>query len=182
MPRYSAFQFYSERDTKTVSGYVEKESKAGSSTSGEKSTGGKERVVTERVENVSGSTAGASSSEFHMYLNARARERARLESIESNLALEKESKALQERVEANRREAEERTQKNAAKRKRKKEKALAARKNHKSSVPAAGGEGEEEGDEDGSSATTTAAVGVNEAEEHGDGDDDDGQQQQKRQK
>lgn len=124
MPRYTSFQLYGDRDAKVVSGYTEK--------GPEGAGGGKSKVTgAEKVENVSGSNAGASSAEFHKYLSARNREKARLENIEEKLKAEELSLSLQQKVEMNRREADERTQKNAAKRKRKKERAAIAKKSYK---------------------------------------------------
>jgi hypothetical protein len=54
MPRHSTFQLYSDTNTKVVSGY---EGSKDSATSVKGSTSSK--VVTEKVENVSGSCAGA---------------------------------------------------------------------------------------------------------------------------
>jgi hypothetical protein len=134
MPRHSSFQMYGDRDTKLlVSGYVDKNSASGKPP----------KVVTERVENVMGSCAGAGSSEFHLYLNARKRETTRMQEIEERERREEESKAFQEKILLNKKIADERTQKNALKRKRKKTKA-AAKKAVKNNSSAAGAATEQE--------------------------------------
>lgn len=108
MPK-SSFQVFSDVNTKVVAGYVENKA-AGSG-----------KVVTERVDNVMGSCAGAGSGEFHMYLNSRNREKFRVESIDSQRKQEEEEKAFKDKLALNKRLDEERLQKNAKKRQRAKQ-------------------------------------------------------------
>lgn len=105
MPK-ATFQVFSDINTKVVGGYVEPKSAGGG--------GGK--VQTERVENVMGSSAGAGSGEFHMYLNSRNREKARMESIDAQRKKEEDDKAFQEKLELNRKVSQDRTDKNSKKR------------------------------------------------------------------
>mmetsp|Transcript_13836 Transcript_13836/g.18919 ORF Transcript_13836/g.18919 Transcript_13836/m.18919 type:complete len:153 (+) Transcript_13836:39-497(+) len=119
MPRHSSFQLYSDTNTKVVN-----ETPAGSigQNAGVANEGSKQKIVTEKIVNVMGSTAGAGSCEFHLYISARNREIFRMEDIERNKILEEETAAYEKKVEKNKREADERTAKNAEKRKRKREK------------------------------------------------------------
>lgn len=110
MPRHSTFQLFSDTNIKIVND---------ASASGEQPKG---KVVTEKVVNVMGSSAGAGSSEFHLYVSARNREIFRMEEIEERRKKDEEEAEYIQKVERNKREAEERTLKNAEKRKRKKEK------------------------------------------------------------
>eukprot|EP01036_Dinobryon_divergens_P025429 gene25429-33975_t len=112
MPRHSTFQLFSDTTTKVVNDH-----NAGSDAGPVKG-----KVVTEKVINVMGSTAGAGSSEFHLYVSARNREIFRIEDIEERKKREEEEEAYIKKVEQNKREADERTAKNAEKRKRKREK------------------------------------------------------------
>lgn len=117
MPKAS-FQVFTDRNTKIIP------------SSGNESSGGSSggKIQTERVQNVAGSVAGAGSGEFHNYLNTRKRERERVEEMEKTIADDEERKAFQAKVEANKKEAEEKTKKNAAKRQKKKEKRKLRRK------------------------------------------------------
>ncbi len=102
MPK-ATFQVFSDVNTKVVGGYVEK-------------SGGAGRVSTERVENVMGSSAGAGSGEFHMYLNSRNREKDRMENIDAQRKQEEENRAFQEKLALNKKLSELRTEKNSKKR------------------------------------------------------------------
>lgn len=85
----------------------------------------------EKVYNVKSSVAGANSGQFHVYMQSRARETARLQGMEESTKKEQERLEFAEKLERNQREAEERTRKNAEKRKqkkRKREQAKAAQK------------------------------------------------------
>lgn len=130
MVRHSTFQVFSDVNTKTVSGYQEPSTSSSSKTEtgDNNSVKGSSKVVTERVENVMGSCAGAGSSEFHLYLNARKRETARLENITVNQKHIDESKQRELKVEQNRLADEDRERKNADKRKKKKDKKIKKRK------------------------------------------------------
>jgi hypothetical protein len=134
MVRHSTFQVYSDVNTKTISGYQDPSSSSTNSSANESSVvKGSSKVVTERVENVMGSCAGAGSSEFHLYLNARKRETARLENISVNQKLVDEHKLRELKLEQNKLADEDRERKNADKRKKKKDKKLKKRKFSKSS-------------------------------------------------
>ena len=122
MPRKS-FQVFSDYNTKVVSGYSE--SNGGTAQAA--------KLKKERIENVHGSCAGASSGEFHMYLNQRNREKFRLESIEAKEVEDEEKRLYQEKVRLNKQLEEERTKKNADKRKRAKAKKSQQNKKARSS-------------------------------------------------
>jgi Protein of unknown function (DUF1168) len=110
MPRYTSTQVFTDTNTKIVSS---------GSYGGDNSN---KKVKVEKVDNVMGSTAGAGSGEFDLYRSARRREITRLESMDKADKEEAERRLFAEKVERNRREADERTAKNASKRKRKREK------------------------------------------------------------
>jgi hypothetical protein len=67
----------------------------------------------DKVHNVMGSTAGAGSGDFHTYRNTRRHELNRLAKMESESQEEAELREFEERVEAKRKECEDRTRKNA---------------------------------------------------------------------
>jgi hypothetical protein len=114
MPRYTSIQNYGAHNTKVISGYSES---AGSS-------GGTAAPAPEKVNFVYGSTAGAGSSEFHVYQHARRRELDRIEYLEKDEIQKEESKAFEERRQEHRRVEDAIARKNAEKRhKRKKRKA-----------------------------------------------------------
>ena len=83
-------------------------------------------VSVEKVNNVMGSTAGAGSGDFHHYRHCRRREMDRLEGMEKRAVVEAQMTEFEARVEAKRKDCEERTQKNAEKRRRKKAKKAGA--------------------------------------------------------
>ena len=119
MPKLT-FQTFSDNNTKVVSGYVESSKKP--------------KVVTEKVDNVMGSCAGAGSGEFHMYLNARNREKARIEEIENQKSQEEKDRLFKEKIELNRKLDNERLAKNVEKRKRLKAKKLMNRNKSNHSI------------------------------------------------
>lgn len=87
---------------------------------GEKHTNTGKRLIVNRVENVSGSTAGAGSSEFDKYRKAKRREQDRLEDVDKRQREDAERDAYHAKVLRNKMEDEERTRKNAEKRRKKK--------------------------------------------------------------
>jgi len=126
MGRYSSVQSFTDKKTKVVGGYKEAEGGAGAG------GGGGARPAPppprpEKVDNVSGSSAGAGSCDFHVYRAARNREIVRLEQLESTRAQEAERAEFAARVEENRKEADARTRKNAEKRNKRKLKKLLAK-------------------------------------------------------
>lgn len=118
-----SFQVFTDHNTKIITSYADQ---------GAINVKGSRKVDVEKIENRSGSSAGAGSGEFHMYLGARKRELERIESLEKEAEIENTKKQFAEKVEQNRLEAEQRTQKNAAKRKKLKEKKLMRKKQKKS--------------------------------------------------
>jgi len=132
MPRHSSFQLYSDTNTKVVN-ETPTAADIGQRGVGIINEGPKQKIVTEKIVNVMGSTAGAGSCEFHLYISARNREIFRMEEIERKKVLEEESAEYGKKVEKNKREADERTAKNAEKRKRKREKEKAKASEMKSS-------------------------------------------------
>ena len=131
MPRHSSFQIFSDTTTKVVTGYAEGAlidpstgADDGEKVEGRQLPGGgviSNKIVTERVDNVMGSVAGAGSCEFHKYLDSKKRETRRMLDIETRQKQKDESEEFAGRLEKNKNVAEERTRKNSEKRKRKKE-------------------------------------------------------------
>lgn len=77
-------------------------------------------VITEKVDNPYGSTAGAGSGEFHVYRHARAREMARWKEMHAAEAEIKAEEDFQRKVQEDKRVEEERTEKRRKKREREK--------------------------------------------------------------
>ena len=77
-------------------------------------------VITEKVDNPYGSTAGAGSGEFHVYRHARAREMARWKEINANEAEMKAEEEFQRKISEDARAEEEKTEKRRRKREREK--------------------------------------------------------------
>lgn len=102
----------------------------------------------EFVRNVMGSSAGAGSGEFHVYRHLRRKEYARQKHIDQRAHEDQLDAEFRERVERNRREAEERTAKKRAKRQRRKQKL----KERRTSGKASAGSGAEPDAGDGSSS------------------------------
>ncbi|KAH8350286.1 hypothetical protein KR067_013030 [Drosophila pandora] len=86
------------------------------------------------VRNVMGSSAGAGSGEFHVYRHLRRKEYARQKNIQNQSAREAADDAYQQKLEDNRRAAEEKTAKKRAKRQKKK---LRAKKPREAKKPEA---------------------------------------------
>ncbi|UZJ51160.1 hypothetical protein CBS101457_000480 [Exobasidium rhododendri] len=85
------------------------------------------RAPREMIKNVSGSSAGAGSGEFHVYKHARRREYERIKLMEDKDRKEREVKEYQERQEAMQEQEDAKTKKNRAKREKKKNAKLAAK-------------------------------------------------------
>ena len=136
MGRYTSVQTFTDQKTKVVDGY-----KAG---------GAPEPARPEKVVNVSGSSGGAGSCDFHLYRAARTREKTRIEQLESTQVEEQDRAAFRARIEENRKEAETRTKKNAEKRKKRKQKKGLAKELAKSDGSAVAVSGNDDsGDDDG---------------------------------
>ena len=138
MGRYTSVQGFSDQNTKTIS----------SSSTSAPPGAPKAKLVTERVLNVHGSTAGASSSEFDVYRLGRRRELDRLNAMEQETRKAVVEELYVAKIERNRIEAEERTKKNAEKRKKKKMKKLFNKKKQKLSDGTANVADNEDSDED----------------------------------
>ncbi|KAH8290856.1 hypothetical protein KR054_006421, partial [Drosophila jambulina] len=83
------------------------------------------------VRNVMGSSAGAGSGEFHVYRHLRRKEYARQKNIQNQSAREAADDAYQQKLDDNRRAAEEKTAKKRAKRLKKKQRAKKPREHKK---------------------------------------------------
>ena len=138
MGRYTSVQGFSDQNTKTIS----------SSSTNAPPGAPKAKLVTERVLNVHGSTAGASSSEFDVYRLGRRRELDRLNAMEQETRKAVVEELYVAKIERNRIEAEERTKKNAEKRKKKKMKKIVNKKKQKLSDGTAHVADNEDSDED----------------------------------
>lgn len=107
MGRYSSVQAVSDQQNTRTTTYEQE--KASSST-----------VVTEKVHNPYGSTAGAGSGEFHIYRHARAREMERLKALEKTEQEKIEDEKFQNKLEEWKSEEEKRLSKKRKKRQREK--------------------------------------------------------------
>ncbi|XP_017079019.1 PRKR-interacting protein 1 homolog [Drosophila eugracilis] len=83
------------------------------------------------VRNVMGSSAGAGSGEFHVYRHLRRKEYARQKNIQNQSSREAADEAYQQKLDDNRRTAEEKTAKKRAKRLKKKQRAKKPREGKK---------------------------------------------------
>lgn len=126
----------------------------------------------EFVRNVMGSSAGAGSGEFHVYRHLRRKEYARQKYIDQCAVQDQLDAQFRERVERNRREAEERTAKKRAKRQRRKQKQKERRTAGKSGPQRAEDESssEEDDDEQTTAADAAAQETASAAAEEGSGD------------
>eukprot|EP01041_Mallomonas_annulata_P006247 gene6247-12649_t len=128
MGRYTSLQIYNEQNTKITGGYSTEEGNAAVSSASSSGTNvtalnlAKAVTMTEKVNNVSGSCAGAGSGEFDVYRASRRRELTRLDDLEKVHKKSEEERLFEEKVLRNKMEAKARTKKNAEKRKKKKEK------------------------------------------------------------
>lgn len=107
MGRYSSVQAVSDQQNTRTTTYEQE--KASSST-----------VVTEKVHNPYGSTAGAGSGEFHIYRHARAREIERLKALDETEQEKIEDEKFQNKIEEWKSEEEKRLSKKRKKRQREK--------------------------------------------------------------
>ena len=108
------------------------------------------RPPREMIKNVSGSSAGAGSGEFHVYKHSRRREYERIKLMEDKAEREKERQAYEERQKALEEQVSAKTSKNRAKREKKKNAKAAARGTaapDKAPAPLADEGQEERGDE-----------------------------------
>lgn len=120
MVRHSTFQVFSDLNAKAIDGYKEPVS-SGTQGNDARKVHKPDMSLVDKVENVTGSCAGAGSSEFHLYINARKREMERMENIEAEKKAQEEARLAAEKSARFKKEAEDRTRKNAEKRKRKKD-------------------------------------------------------------
>ena len=96
------------------------------------------RAPREMIKNVSGSSAGAGSGEFHVYKHSRRREYERIKLMEDKDKREKEMKEYEEKQKSMQEQVDAKTSKNRAKRDKKKNAKLAAR----GGAPVSGGTAE----------------------------------------
>lgn len=138
--RYTSVQTFSDQNTKTVSGYKE----------GPTGGAGSKPHKIEKVDNaVSGSCAGAGSEQFHIYRASRRREMDRIDNMEKDFVATEEGRIFAEKLDRNKRECDEKTQRNAEKRKKKKMKRDTAKKMPSSSLKPVSGDDHGDGDDDG---------------------------------
>jgi hypothetical protein len=122
MSRYSFVHTFTDQEAKVGSvPYDNVKSKSESETVSNEA--GKEKFRFNKVDNVSGSTAGAGSGEFHMYRAARRREMERLSSMEHEHKKKVEEAEFQEKRKRIQESLAEKTRQKAAKRRRKQENA-----------------------------------------------------------
>ena len=115
MGRYSSVQAFADNSGSMRA--VSYDQAVGASASAPSNRG---PVVTEKVDNPYGSTAGAGSGEFHVYRHARAREMARWKEMHANEAEMKAEEDFQRKVAADAKEEAEKTEKRRRKREREK--------------------------------------------------------------
>ena len=153
MGRYKSQQFYPDTATAKVrvEGLAEAapsawlgEDAAGQegSRDGSSSAGDAPRALAppkpDKIEHAVGSTAGAASSEFHLYRASRRREYTRIEMLDKAAAEAKEAANFADKVDSNKRDADERTSKLADKRRKRK---FNAKKNSNLNKAAKGADG-----------------------------------------
>lgn len=119
MGRYTTVQTFADNNPSVAKVDYDQAALASSKIADEKRGDFGAGVSVEKVNNVMGSTAGAGSGDFHHYRHCRRREMERLESMEKRSKEEEANLEFEKRVEAKRKECEERTRKNAEKRRRK---------------------------------------------------------------
>mmetsp|Transcript_7259 Transcript_7259/g.10697 ORF Transcript_7259/g.10697 Transcript_7259/m.10697 type:complete len:251 (-) Transcript_7259:348-1100(-) len=119
MGRYTTVQAYSDNNPNMRSVAYDQATGANKVAEGGAAKSGS--VKPEKVVNPYSSTAGAGSGEFHVYRHARAREIARLESLDRAEEEELAEQEFQTKISANEKEDRERTEKRRKKRQREKE-------------------------------------------------------------
>mmetsp|Transcript_16387 Transcript_16387/g.24165 ORF Transcript_16387/g.24165 Transcript_16387/m.24165 type:complete len:247 (-) Transcript_16387:383-1123(-) len=119
MGRYTTVQAYSDNNPNMRS--VAYDQVTGANKVAEGGTAKSGSVKPEKVVNPYSSTAGAGSGEFHVYRHARAREIARLESLDRAEEEELAEQEFQTKISANEKQDRERTDKRRKKRQREKE-------------------------------------------------------------
>lgn len=126
MGRYTSVQAYTDNNPSMRSVPYEQATSsstaaAASSTSAEANNSNNTRVITEKVDNPYGSTAGAGSGEFHVYRHARAREAARWKAIHESEAERKAESEFRSQLANDNLIEENKTEKRRRKRERAKE-------------------------------------------------------------
>jgi hypothetical protein len=118
MGRYTTIQAFADNSGSMRA--VAYDQAVGASASGAAPAAARGPVVTEKVDNPYGSTAGAGSGEFHVYRHARAREMARWKEIHATEAETKAEEEFQRKVAEDTRVEAEKTEKRRRKREREK--------------------------------------------------------------
>ena len=113
MGRYTTVQTFADNNPGIAKLPYDEAALASSKTVDEKTGSFGAGVTVEKVNNVMGSTAGAGSGEYHMYRHGRRREMERIADMEKSAVECEKEEAFEARVEAKRKECEERTRKNA---------------------------------------------------------------------
>ena len=127
MGRYTSIQTFSDQSTKVISNNSSSSSNDTSNNTNNTNNSNnnvntsKITALAEKVDNVQSSSAGAGSDQFYIYQNARSREMKRLEDMEEIQRIEIDKAAFKDKVERNKRQADDKTSKNAAKRRKRKE-------------------------------------------------------------
>lgn len=115
MGRFTSVQGFADNNSNNRT--ITYDQAKGSNADGDKS----QKVVTEKVVNPYGSTAGAGSGEFHIYRHARAREMARWNALDQEAKEKQEELNFQASLDQDKKERETKAEKNRRKRQREKE-------------------------------------------------------------
>jgi hypothetical protein len=113
MGRYTTIQAFADNNPGMAKLPYDEAALASSKTTDEKTGNFGTGVTVEKVNNVMGSTAGAGSGEYHMYRHGRRRERERIAAMERGAEELQKHEEFESRVDAKRKECEDRTRKNA---------------------------------------------------------------------
>ena len=155
MGRYTTAQSFTDSNTNLPSiPYAQAAGKGGEGAGAAAAKGGGAAPVVEKTPSVKSSNAGASSSLFHIYKNARRVEMARQDRLKTAEEKAKANAEVRERVEKLNEEEAEKTKKRAEKRRRRKKRQREARSAAKAEAKVAGGEKNEQ--EESGSATKRA--------------------------